>query len=149
MSSASETQRARKCRSRPSYPFGLGTFPRNCCYQVLGTTLRPFFALSAAIALNTRLRVCLTVATPIRQDGLQGQVLAITFYFRLLFALNRFHFFSLKKFFIAFSISSAVGSRLFFVVSSVRIWLWISVSYTSFRLCCSGFGIFRLMDCAQ
>src|SRR5438876_7573911 len=44
----------------------------------VNTSLRRFFALSAAIALNTRLRVCLTVATPIRQDGLQGQVLAIT-----------------------------------------------------------------------
>jgi len=28
------------------------------------TSLRPFFALSAGIALNTLLRVCLTVATP-------------------------------------------------------------------------------------
>jgi hypothetical protein len=30
----------------------------------LSTSLRRFFALSAAIALNIRLRVCLTVATP-------------------------------------------------------------------------------------
>jgi len=30
----------------------------------VSTSLRPFFALSAAIALNTQLRVCLTVATP-------------------------------------------------------------------------------------
>ena len=30
----------------------------------VSTSLRPFFAHSAAIALNTRLRVCLTVATP-------------------------------------------------------------------------------------
>src|SRR5207244_10313707 len=30
----------------------------------VNTSLRRFFALSAAIALNIRLRVCLTVATP-------------------------------------------------------------------------------------
>jgi hypothetical protein len=39
---------------------------------------RPLHVLTDVIALNIRLTVYLTVATPIRQDGLQGQVLAIT-----------------------------------------------------------------------
>jgi len=46
----------------------------NATAPVLDSTR--FFALSAAIAVNTRLRP--DSSDPIRQDGLQGQVLAIT-----------------------------------------------------------------------
>jgi len=42
--------------------------------------LRRLFALSAAITLNIRLKGLPDSSAPIRQDGPQGQVLAITDY---------------------------------------------------------------------
>jgi hypothetical protein len=44
----------------------------------VSTSLRRLFALSAAITLNIRLKCLPDSSDSIRQDGLQGQVLAIT-----------------------------------------------------------------------